>query len=286
MTYTIPILVNDVQNVTLPFSLYKDKDFEIFFSDFSVVDREILFDIKGLEILEDGRRKFKHVKGISSNGDKFPEFISSSYRFLVQPKEDNEEYQKIFSQLSFSLNLCCLLYFNYPITLTIFGSDVMSSSQHSLQTFINKAKKPIVTEELLNSFKKTLDICINDKTVDKKKKLMFSSLLNISVLQSFNAGLICSTYITIIESLFTNDNSEVNFKFSIRLAKYLKENIDFVVKLKKLYGKRSSYYHTGEIKFDNDDDLFLSSLTRKLIVDYIQNPLLFEISKLDEALLN
>lgn len=285
MTYTIPILLNEVIDIKLPFSLFKDNSFEIFLADFPITDREILFDLKNLEVVEG---KAKYIIGrdsFSTMKDKFPEFISSSYRFLIETTDDTDEQIALFNKLSYNLNLCCILYFNYPITLTIFGNDKMSKSQHSMQTFIRRSIKTTASIETLNSFQKTLHICINNTNVDNKKKSMLLSLLNISVLQSFNSGLICSTYITILESLFTNENTEITYRFAMRLTKYLNKDYLFSRSIKKLYEKRSAYYHTGEIKFDKDDELFLSNLTRQIIIDYLQNPSNFLISKLDEQLL-
>lgn len=285
MTYTIPLLLNEVVEIKLPVSLYKDNNFEIFLDDFPIADRETLFDIKNLTISE-GRATYKIGRdSFSTNRDKFPEFSSSSYRLLIQAIDDSDEQIELFNKLSYSLNLCCILYFNYPITLTIFGDNKMSKSQHSLQVFIRRSVKTTLNLESLDSFKSTLQICINNKNVDVKKKSMLFSLLNISLLQSFNSGLICSTYITILESLFTNENTEITYRFAMRLTKYLNKDYLFSRSIKKLYEKRSAYYHTGEIKFNKDDELFLSSLTRKIIIDYFQNPSNFLVSKLDEQLL-
>ena len=285
MTYTIPLLLNEVVEIKLPVSLYKDNNFEIFLDDFPIADRETLFDIKNLTISE-GRATYKIGRdSFSTNRDKFPEFSSSSYRLLIQAIDDSDEQIELFNKLSYSLNLCCILYFNYPITLTIFGDNKMSKSQHSLQVFIRRSVKTTLNLESLDSFKSTLQICINNKNVDVKKKSMLFSLLNISLLQSFNSGLICSTYITILESLFTNENTEITYRFAMRLTKYLNKDYLFSRSIKKLYEKRSAYYHTGEIKFNKDDELFLSSLTRKITIDYFQNPSNFLVSKLDEQLL-
>lgn len=285
MTYTIPILLNEVIDIKLPFSLFKDNNFEIFLADFPITDREILFDLKSLEVIE-GKAKYKIGRdSFSTMKDKFPEFISSSYRLLIETTENTDKQIGLFNRLSYNLNLCCILYFNYPITLTIFGDDKMSKSQHSMQTFIRRSNKTIASIETLNSFKETLHICINNTNIDNKKKSMLLSLLNISILQSFNSGLICSTYITILESLFTDENTEITYRFAMRLTKYLNKDYLFFKSIKKLYGKRSSYYHSGEIKFDNDDELFLSNLTRQIIIDYLQCPSKFVISTLDEQLL-
>ena len=257
MSYTIPILINDVVDVKLPYTLFKDNEFEVFLDEFPISDREKIFDLSGIHIINGKTYFSKGRDNFTSLSKKFPEYVSSAFRLLVEPKNNTEEHIDLFKKISYNLDLCCILYFDYPITLTIFGNDRMSPTLHSIPTYRRRAEKIIVNREFISSFKKTLHVCINNLTVDKKKINMLFSLLNVSLLQSFNSGLICSTYITILESLFTDENTEITYRFAMRLTKFLNKDYAFSKYIKKLYGKRSAYYHSGDIKFDNEDETFL-----------------------------
>jgi len=41
MSFTIPITIKGVKEVTLPFSLYKDENFDIFIAEFSIEERNL-----------------------------------------------------------------------------------------------------------------------------------------------------------------------------------------------------------------------------------------------------
>jgi hypothetical protein len=288
MNFTVPIFIKEVVNVDLPFSLYKDNDFEFFLTEFSIADREKIFSITNLIVQEDDKatyNKTSHTLYYSS--ENVSQFIISKYRVLIKAKDGTEATIEQYNRLNIDLDFCCLLYFNYPITLIIFGDDGMGKQHISGQSFNRKSEKIIINQEIINSFVRTLSLCIKNESVKVKKKRMLHSLLKTSSLRTFNAGLTCSTYITILESLFTkNENTEITFRFKMRFTKYMNEKIEFSNKIKTLYGKRSSYYHTGEIDFTLEEEKYLSELTRKIIVEYIQAPNNFEISRLDELLLS
>ncbi|HTN05874.1 hypothetical protein [Agriterribacter sp.] len=154
-----------------------------------------------------------------------------------------------------------------------------------MQSYAKKSDKIIFNLENLESFKKTFELCIGN-IIDKKKKHMLASLINVTCLQTFNPGLICSTYVTILESLFANENTEITYRIALRLTKYLKKDHDFFKRIKVFYQKRSTYYHTGEIKFSYDDEKYLSALSRQLIIDFLQNPGNFDTVNLDTLLLS
>jgi hypothetical protein len=286
MSFTIPLLINKVTSCDLPVSLYKDVDFELLLSEFPVSAREQIFELRFVEIA-DGSCKYKRdVHAISSLPDKFPEFVSSAYRIVALVSDHSNETIQLFNnKISWNLNFCCQLFFDYPITLTIFGDDKMSKTQHSIQSFKRKSIKVEIDNEKIESFKNTLFNCLEGATITTKKKGMLHSLLNVANLQTFNAGLTCATYITILESLFTDENTEITYRFAMRLTKYLNKDLSFFKTIKKLYAKRSSYYHTGEVKFTYDEEVYLSTLTRQIIIEYIQSPRNFDVSKLDEQLL-
>jgi hypothetical protein len=286
MSFTIPIIIKEIKDVPLPFYLYQNDNFNIFISEFPVSEREELFDIKIHEILESGVKFTRSIHTVSNHTDKFSEFVSAKYKVGVITKDNSKEQTELFNPFSYNLNFCCQLYFDSPITLSFFGDDKLATTQYSIQSYARKSPKKIITLNDLESFKKTFLLCLNDSSIDKKKKHMLASLINISSLQTFNTGLICSTYITILESLFTNENTEITYRFALRLSKYLKEDHVFFKKIKELYGKRSTYYHTGEIKFSFDNEKYLNDLSKKLIVEYIQNPNNFDIVELDQLLLS
>lgn len=282
MSFTIPILIGEIVDFNLPVSLYKDNHFELLLSEFPISEREILFGLKDLQV-EDKNAKYAINEPSSGLYARFPEFIYSSYRILVQTQDDSEQAINLFNKISTSLNFCCQLYFEHPITLKFFGVDTMCKYEESIQTFKRKSIRPIVNLLTIDSFKITLLHCIKSDTVNAKKTSVLLSLLNITNLETFNSGLACSTFITILESLF--EDTEITYRFSLRITKYLNESYSFFKTFKKLYGKRSTYYHTGERNFSYEDEVFLSKLTRQIIIQYIHDPSRFKISRLDEQLL-
>lgn len=281
MIFTIPILITNIVDCEIPFTLYKDNNFELLLAEFPIADREVIFGIKNL-MVDDGSTRY-NLDPNSLATDTI--YVSSGYRILITAPDDSEETLRLFNSISNNLNFCCQLYFEYPITLTIFGSDNMSKKQNSIQVFKRRSSKIIIDSKILNSFKNTLTLSIKNETTTAKKRALLNSLLTISNLETFNSGLTCSTYITVLESLFTNENTEITYRFSMRLTKFLNEDLNFLKKIKKLYHKRSSYYHTGEKQFSFEDEVLLSNLTRTMIIEYIQNPGRFDVAKLDNELL-
>ena len=218
MSFTIPITIKGVKEVTLPFSLYKDENFDIFIAEFSIEERNSLFEITITETTEGGVKFNQSYRANSSNSTKFPEFLSAKYKIGVTTKDNSKEQIDLFNKYSYSLNFCCQLFFQSPITLTFFGEDSHCNTQHSIQSYARKTQTTEITVDVLENFKKTYSLIQKGSTIPVKKKQMLASLINVSGLQTFNSGLVCSTFITILESLFTDENTEITYRFAMRLA--------------------------------------------------------------------
>lgn len=282
MSITIPLIITQIEGIKLPYRLYSDDKLNLLLSDFSISERESIFGISNLQV-EGSSAKFGHKKSPSHFVDQFTEFITASYKIETVLKNVSYDEKILFDKIESDLSFCCQLFFEYPVTVKFFMPS--GTSIHTILRFKHRALQPVVNAQVLDKFETTLQHCIKNDTIENSKKQMLLSLLTLTNIETFNIGLICSTYITILESLFINENTEITYRFALRLTKYMNEDSAYFKNIKKLYSKRSSYYHSDEKKFTRDDELFLSALTRQIIIEFVHNPKNFDVNELDEQLL-
>ena len=91
MSFTIPITIKGIKNVTLPFSLYKDDNFDIFISEFTIEERNSLFEITIIEIKDTDLKFNQNYHANSTKATKFPEFLSAKYKIGVTTKDNSKE---------------------------------------------------------------------------------------------------------------------------------------------------------------------------------------------------
>lgn len=113
------------------------------------------------------------------------------------------------------------------------------------------------------------------------------ALLNAARHQAGASDVACVLYFSLLEAIFVDDNKELGYKLSMRLAKHKNEDFDFAKSIAKLYGKRGKVIHgsnKGNV-FRQEDYLLVESLAKDAFVDILLNPASFTATELDKQLL-
>ena len=160
------------------------------------------------------------------------------------------------------------------------GSDSVRIFNNN-PTFTLSLDKLRIIKSLLQSYK-----ILNDK--QRKKIEPYFELIKVKETKGNPKGIRCAIMVTILESLFSNNDekSEIRYRFPLRMTKQLKGDYDLDFKyIKKLYDYRSAYYHTGKDKFNGKDEAYLNIQTKKFLIEFIKHPEHFEGKEFDKKLL-
>lgn len=266
------------------------------------VPNDLIFKLKGLEaeIIEFSKNKKKEVLGyqVEKRGAYYcsttpapkhlHEAIESHHALVFRsyPEIDFLSDLKTFHFRQF-VEKCMLIVYNRapecifdicenaekPVWFTSHRHNKYDDHQFVQLTSDNTR---ILGELLLNGFKNYSD----------KKIQSCLDLYATSCFKNLNLGLKGSLLVTILESFFAPDNPELKYKFSMRLTKFMNEDINSLKFYKDMYNFRSNYYHRGEIRFSNGDISRLKVVVQKVILSYMKNNESINIDKIDEELIS
>ncbi len=126
----------------------------------------------------------------------------------------------------------------------------------------------------------------NNDVQNKLKSLQ--ALYQIALDPNHNtSGLSSATFVSIIEGFMASKDeiTEVTYRVSLRLTKYLRKDYEFLRNIKRIYGCRSKFYHQGILSFTEDDYKLLFEISNKLCIDYFLYNNRFKADELDRLLI-
>lgn len=127
---------------------------------------------------------------------------------------------------------------------------------------------------------------LND--VDRTKLAPLLELIGVKETKGNPKGIRCALMVTVLESLFSknDEKSEIRYRFPLRMTATLKGSYEKDFKyIKKLYDKRSAYYHTGIDKFSHNDEEYLNQKIKRFLIQFFENPNFFNGSEIDKRII-
>jgi len=288
--YILPIEVSSISGFAGEFILFVSDNVSITIRPFSDEEKRKLLGV--INYSNDGGRRMIHtdshyVPRVFQNDLAF-----ASYKIVVSFETQEEEDFRISSKyfnyecdlLDFLFRVCVQI--PIPLRLIVTNSNKQGGGNYDnhIPAFFHIESFSVKELTIIkNLFEKALS---SEQKVKVKVDLL-KSLYKIVFDANSSQGLRCSTLVSIIESFLTSDDekSEVLYRVSIRLTKFLSKDYYFNQEFKKLYGKRSSYYHKGKSEFTDTDFTTLFQIATKCVTDFILNPDVLTAKSLDCLLL-
>lgn len=274
----------------LPYNISKDVIIEKFIK----VEKLQFFSLSELKISKDSI-KFKPTGSILNRflyDFSVQEYIRSNYKIEILGDDNSPGLiQKKLEILDFIFKV--VLGIGFPIykiatddPKNIFSGGFFSGNK----TVISRRNYNKLAKERLDQIKKIFEIIdSSSKNADFMTQLnLLKSWIDLAMSQTGHLGIAALHYVAILENILLKDGKEggLRFKFSMRLAKLLNKNLDYVKELRSLYDKRSRLIHGGRDTFTMDEVTLLEDVACKVILAYLANMKAFEAEYLDRQLLN
>lgn len=292
MKYILPIKHDIDANIVLPQIIYKDKKIKISLDHLNIEQKKNLLNLEKLEISERKGIMYSFKEGYQVKDDEYTKHIRSNLQFIFEyePEPGSLSDSYIYGKTDlFNTLLLIIIGTGSSVSFDLDNNGKLSSSGKGKISFVNAPEE----SEMHSSKLDTLKIATNnlfklEVENDKKRKLIFS-LFEIAKSSSNPLSLRCSLFVTILESLFStkDEKSEISYRFPLRMTKFLGADYENTFKkIRKYYSARSSYYHTGEEKFSNEDLKDLEYYNQLVIIKYLEDKSGFSGKNLDKLLLD
>lgn len=279
--FIIPVNIYKIQEVDFPFVFFQNDFITILLEEFTIAEREKYLRVEGLEVNNNSisiNSKYKEVYNSE------PEALTASYKFKLLFKQtiSQEELTMIFDSLCFISLLKFSSYLKLKMGVRNECASFKMGHSYKFKTDDNETHS---LKDIQDASLYFISI-INCNKILEKRKSVYLKLFQIIKQEYVDLGLACSLYITMLESIFTTENTEITYRLALRTSKYLNGDYELFKKIKSLYANRSTFYHIGENKFTEEHRKYLDKTVRMLILDLFIDAEKFKTSTLDESLLN
>ena len=275
----------------LPQNIYADNKVIITLSEFDDEEKLFFLPIDAIAKSKNGKKILKPK--ITNSANFFNRwfnygYANYAYKIEYQPKKNNLNDWYILDVIDM-LDKINLLILNHGFHMYLQRSkdyNYKSGNDKSHKYKNNEFEE--LTLSKIKQIQKIAKPILTHSHLEFEKLNTFLELKKVIENNGSPKGLKCSLMVTILESLFSNkdEKTEIRYRFPLRMTKYLKGDFDKEMKyIKKLYDNRSAYYHTGSDKFHFDDEAYLYLMTKRCLLEYIENPKKFNGKEMDKQLL-
>lgn len=292
MKIILPLTTRQIESgILTPIELFKRSDLTITIEDFSSSDKEIFFGVKNLRINGDDVKFELETDRLRLNdlpqkiGGEYRDIVLGNYKVVISSGIQNAAVweSKNRAELIFKTVLGC----GFPVSLNIAPGTMFDNSlSQSHKPAISRRSIQVVNKEILERVLKLCQVLFppEKEMPDKGETLKF--FLDTAMSQVPNTAISGAFYVTLLESIFASEkDTEIRYRFSMRLAKIKREGRDYQGKIKKFYDKRSRVFHGSSTQLSKDELVFLESEACWAIEEYLKDPERFQPEKLDQLLL-
>lgn len=289
MNLILPFQSQDT--IELPKVIFENTEIELSIIEFNLSDKKrflgvknILFDKESGEI-----NSWEYQSKVLNKHDLEKLYvIKSKYCFKLFSKNNNSDLPINSSDLKHIeiLNLICSVLFNHSFNLIFKYKD---DSSFTCPHFSTTYKTNLVDLKLTDKITELFGVLIKNKGNQNQEKVnLISSILITMHIKNIPESLFGALGVTILESVFStkDEKSEIRYRFPLRMTKYLEGDYDSMFKkIRKLYDKRSSYYHTGKQAFEKGDIIEIKKYLKHILFDFITKTENFDGKEMDKLLL-
>ncbi len=284
-----PIVLKEIdKKLILPLYIFKTAEgITSYLENFTIEEKEQYFKIKIDKIDPKGLGLTYQSIGFSNPTLMIPKFMNhiiTPYKITLSGQTDNPselQNEKDIMEFVFKNIVGCGL----PVsiitdTATMYNGNISMANDKPNSRRENK----IIDDQIRGRIQRLMQI-LHSTSVDRNKVDLIKSLLSIAM-SPVPLGISGAFYVSILESIFVRDkDTEIGYRFSMRLSKMRNATEEYRKKIKKLYDKRSKIFHLGHNDFSVEDVKFLEEEASWAIEEYINNPDSFSTENLDRKLL-
>lgn len=292
----IPLDVILDPSIKLPFILFELNKVKVSIDNFITNEKEGILGIQNLQINGASMNwSGKHVPPYGYENH----FLKSALKLIISSEEIEETdqgtslaqvnadriyrlqkiQQKINSAMKIVMGCDLSIYRICSSRVGYDGAIFYSMSNH----WISRRERIVLDDKKISKIKELVNIL---STQEYSSKIETSLFFLDTAMQTNDLDIAGAFYITLLESIFVSDKDvEIGYRFSMRLTKMCKGNLDYKNRINKLYGYRSRVFHGQKGIFSLDDVKFVEEEATKWLEEYIKNKDLFFPERLDSNLL-
>jgi len=290
-----PLLTTIRRSLSSSIIVYKNNDVGISIEKWGLEDKKPFLRINGLKLFRNKLTSSSKSKYIAEFLLKNKEWLISNQAIKVNIPDVVNHYNQnvetsVIRPYREIINLITNLIIGERLMLEFLDTGEAYESKGLLFSDLNKGeaftKKVEINKKIIDEISRIVKPLIEGKYLEKDNRLKLLVDLVEIICTSENQGLIGSFCITILESLYASKKSEGSYHLAMRLAKCRKKDLEFSDKVKVLYRKRNSMFHSGNNEFSSKDIDWLKIEVIQSICDYIKQPDNFQEKYFDKELLN
>lgn len=288
MAYTFKYLsipIDGTTKLTLPYTVYDAPDYKVILKDFNEHDLEKAFRLRFETNEQPDSYRPIYADPHDYFGDDNMAFAlhDRKLQLCAIPKAGivNEVVRE-----RLSIGLECALGFLDEYVSWVYDGFATIASRGVYRSHRSARATGQIQEKELDTIKSVLAYQDSGELPQHKFDTL-RALLNAARHQAGASDVACVLYFSVLEAIFVDDNKELGYKLSMRLAKYKNEDFDYSKRIAKLYGKRGKVIHgsnKGDV-FDQDEYLLIESLAKDAFIDLLTKPMDFTERELDTRLL-
>jgi hypothetical protein len=272
-------------DLKLPYVVCSAEAYEVTLKELTKMDIERAFRLK---IIEDPETGVYHMEPTDQHGfygdDHIMFFLhDAKLQVCVTPKGGLID-EKLRERVSMALE-CALGFFDEHVSW-LYPTFATVASRGAYRSHRSARRLGVFGQNEVDTFQKILQYEQSEYLPDHKFDTL-RALLNTARHQAGASDVACVLYFSILEAILVDDNKELSYKLSMRLAKYLGKDYEYAKKINKLYGKRGHVIHgsnKGNV-FTGEEYLLVESLAKDFLVEIVADPSRFTEQALDSQLL-
>ncbi len=271
--------------LSLPYRIYSSDQYDVVLKQFNEVDLERAFRLK----FEPGDQPNSYRPVYKEEYDQFTDsnmafaLHDMRHQLCVIPKNGTiDEATREHLSIALECAMGCLDEYAswvYDGFSTIASRGVYRSYRSTRATGVI-GKQEAATMKNILGYKES-------EYLPQHKFETLRALLNAARHQAGASDVACVLYFSVLEAIFVDDNKELSYKLSMRLARYKVQDFDYAKRIAKLYGKRGKVIHgsnKGNV-FSQEECQFVETLAKEAFEAIVVNPIGFTERELDRQLL-
>lgn len=280
---TIPL--NCTTELPLPYTIYDSDQYTVVLKQFNEDDLERAFRIK----FEPGdqpnsyRPVYKEEYDHFTDGNMAFALHEMQHQLCVIPK-NSTIHQAMREHLSIALE-CALGYLDEYVSWVYDGFSTIAS-RGVYRSHRSTRATGIIGMQEAGTMKNILKYKESEHLPQHKFDTL-RALLNAARHQAGASDVACVLYFSVLEAIFVDDNKELGYKLSMRLARHKNQDFDYAKRIARLYGKRGKVIHgsnKGDV-FSQEECQLVETLAKEAFEAILINPIGFTERELDGRLL-
>ena len=281
----LSIPLNCSSKLPLPYVIYSNDQYEVVLKKFNEDDLERAFRLKVEPGDQPNTYRMVYKEELDQFNDSNMAFAlhDMQHQLCVTPKngtigEKNREY--------LSIAIECALGQLDEYASWVYNNFSTIATRGVYRSYQTMREASAIGEREANTMKNILGYEETEHLPQHKFDTL-KAILRAARHQAGASDVACVLYFSVLEAIFVDDNKELSYKLSMRLASYMRKDYNYAKKIAKLYSKRSKVIHgsnKGNV-FSREECQIVETLAIEAFEAIVVNSTRFTERALDSQLL-